>query len=558
MLGIAAEADGRKWRARVGDFQTEAEFVETRGDMVVLKRADGIVIQVPLEKLCEDDVRYIEQLQNRSTDNAAPFRYGFKPGVTYNYAYRLGARLGKDQKDGFLVYGGVSYTMLPADGATDSSAVSKFDVTYSGSHYMKGFGKLSTGDASRLAHISKVEHSPLVFNSLGEYISGKAEANVPFMFSQLAEVALDPIEDGKDSWIRENRIKLVTKKSSRGSDPFLPGFRRPPPAPRLGPSRGPNSIRRPSPRDPFSRRSGSGSTSVESEEAATERYEYRWGEVVDNEQKLHRHYVLKSADGEFQAEHTSVIVMDRVQRIPLRMDGKGAITITSDNITVKLPIKMAYHRTDANAWRVSAYNRPIPDLFVKLDEAKSREFRDKMRNGTPNQRRDLMYYIKGFEPAEYRAEIAAAIAKALGSDDFWQRYAAAQSIRRWGTEKEALAVLEAVKRGGEGEYYNWVLVAAGRFPSAEAAEAVAAAFPKNLEPATAALIEMGPVAEDATIKLAASSDGNVRRYAAAILGKIGTEKSLAVLSKLKSDDYAPAKTSAEKAYGFLQARMDNP
>lgn len=115
-----------------------------------------------------------------------------------------------------------------------------------------------------------------------------------------------------------------------------------------------------------------------------------------------------------------------------------------------------------------------------------------------------------------------------------------------------------MKRGGDGDYYNWVLVAAGRFPSAEAAEAVAAAFPKNLEPATAALIEMGPVAEDATVKLAASSDGNVRRYAAAILGKIGTEKSLAVLSKLKSDDYAPAKQSAEKAYSFLRARVDNP
>jgi len=427
MLGIAAKADGRTWRARAGNFQTEAEFVETRGNMVVLKRADGIVIQVPLEKLCEDDVRYIEQLQNRSTDNAATFRYGFKPGVTYNYAYRLGARLGKDQKDGFLVYGGVSYTMLPADSSTDSSAVTKFDVTYSGSYYMKGFGKLSTGDASRLAHISKVEHSPLVFNSLGEYISGKAEANVPFMFSQLAEVALDPIEDGKDSWVRENRIKLVTKKTtSTGSDRFLPGFRRPPPAPRLGPSRGPSSIRRPSPRDPFSRRSGGGSTSVESEEAATERYEYRWGGVVDNEQKLHRHYVLKSADGEFQAEHTSMIVMDRVQQIPLRMDGDGAITITSDYMTVKLPIKMTYHLTNANAWRVSAYHRPIPDLFAKLDEAKSREFRDKMQNSKPNERRDLMYYIKGFEPAEYRAEIAAAIGKALGSDDVWQRHAAAR------------------------------------------------------------------------------------------------------------------------------------
>lgn len=133
-------------------------------------------------------------------------------------------------------------------------------------------------------------------------------------------------------------------------------------------------------------------------------------------------------------------------------------------------------------------------------------------------------------------------------------YAAAQSIRRWATEKEAPAIIEAVKKGGKGEYYDWVLVAAGKYPSAEAAEAVAAALPASRNPATAALIEMGPIAEDAVIKLTESKDGNDRWHAAVLLGAIGTEKSLPVLSKIKSDTFASAKKGAELAYKFVQAR----
>jgi HEAT repeat protein len=165
-----------------------------------------------------------------------------------------------------------------------------------------------------------------------------------------------------------------------------------------------------------------------------------------------------------------------------------------------------------------------------------------------------MYSIKGVQPGAYRAEIAAEIAKSLGSDDFWQRYAAAQAIRPWATEREAPAILEAVKRGGEGEYYDWVLIAAGKFPSTEAAEAVAAQLPAHRDAATAALIEMGPVAEDAAIKLSESKDHNVRAHAAVILGVIGTEKSLPALSHLKSDSFAHAKECAEKSWRYIQAR----
>ena len=49
-LVMVPRADGRTWTARVGNHKVEADFVEVRGNDVILKRADnGKLIQVPLD-----------------------------------------------------------------------------------------------------------------------------------------------------------------------------------------------------------------------------------------------------------------------------------------------------------------------------------------------------------------------------------------------------------------------------------------------------------------------------------------------------------------------------
>lgn len=557
VLAMAPYTEGRIWQARNDDRQVDAEFVKLRGDHVILKRADtGKLIEVPLETLSEKDVQYVEARTKGSGDEL-PFRYGFKPGVSYRYAYRLSARLTSGSSKGsFLIFGGVGYTALPAE--SDDTDAPRLNLDYSSSLYLKGTGIFKTGDISKMSHIAKTDHGSLVVNTRGEYISGKFNVSVPFMFVPLSQMPLDPMVDYEPSWVHEDTIQLVTEKvqESGGDSPFGPfPVPRPPrisdPFQKSGPGRRPSP---PQILSPFARPSQP-TTSLESEEAATERCEYRWGDVTDEHRLLHRHYELKTADGGYEVNYDSVVTFDREDRIPLHMEGEGTIQHSSENVTIKIPVKFAYRLTEADAWRASKNLRLIPDLFEIPDEAKSLEYLETMRGGSADKRRDLMYYIKGVQPGAYRAEIAAEIAKALGSDDFWQRYAAAQAIRPWATEKEAPAILDAVKKGGEGEYYDWVLIAAGRFPSAEAAEAVAGRLPAHRQAATAALIEMGPVAEDAAIKLTESSDHNVRAHVAVILGIIGTEKSLPFLSKMKSDSYAHAKECAEKAYRYIQARQ---
>jgi len=78
IASLPADGDGREWKDITGKFSIEAEFVELSGDNVRLRRSDGNVIAVPLNKLSERDRRYIASLQSpkatpapQSTSNIA-------------------------------------------------------------------------------------------------------------------------------------------------------------------------------------------------------------------------------------------------------------------------------------------------------------------------------------------------------------------------------------------------------------------------------------------------------------------------------------------------------
>jgi hypothetical protein len=64
----AAWADTRTWRSNDGRFTVEAELVQVDETLVHLKRKDGRVVQVPLERLSAADREF---LKTRKTDAAA-------------------------------------------------------------------------------------------------------------------------------------------------------------------------------------------------------------------------------------------------------------------------------------------------------------------------------------------------------------------------------------------------------------------------------------------------------------------------------------------------------
>ncbi|MEX2168994.1 MAG: SHD1 domain-containing protein [Pirellulales bacterium] len=73
LLFLAAEPSwARKWSDTTGKFSVEAELVEVKADKVLLRKAGGSEITVPVARLSQVDRRYLESLGNPVPSQAEP------------------------------------------------------------------------------------------------------------------------------------------------------------------------------------------------------------------------------------------------------------------------------------------------------------------------------------------------------------------------------------------------------------------------------------------------------------------------------------------------------
>ena len=64
----------RTWHAAVGSVTVEATFVELKSGKVALKKANGRIVKVPLEKLSPADQDYAKQQAKALEKLEDPFR----------------------------------------------------------------------------------------------------------------------------------------------------------------------------------------------------------------------------------------------------------------------------------------------------------------------------------------------------------------------------------------------------------------------------------------------------------------------------------------------------
>ncbi len=80
VAGVTQATELRTWSDQTGKFKIEAEFVESKGDTVVLLRQDGKRIEVPLNRLSDDDQAVVKTLITASSDN--PFKVTDAPAAS--------------------------------------------------------------------------------------------------------------------------------------------------------------------------------------------------------------------------------------------------------------------------------------------------------------------------------------------------------------------------------------------------------------------------------------------------------------------------------------------
>ena len=64
----------RTWTDASGRFKIDAEFVKVADGLLTLKRADGKMIQIPLEKLSNEDQTYVKSIQDKQAKSKNPFQ----------------------------------------------------------------------------------------------------------------------------------------------------------------------------------------------------------------------------------------------------------------------------------------------------------------------------------------------------------------------------------------------------------------------------------------------------------------------------------------------------
>ena len=154
-----------------------------------------------------------------------------------------------------------------------------------------------------------------------------------------------------------------------------------------------------------------------------------------------------------------------------------------------------------------------------------------------------------------RQEVASALEPLMGDFFMAQDKNYADAMVAWSTPSTPAAVLSHL-----GENAGWneratAITIAGGLADPSLVRAVARWTLKEPKAVKAALLKMGPLAEDEVIKLLREKSAEARRLAAEVLAEIGTRKSIAPLYRAKNDPRnESAAAAAERAWSTVSER----
>lgn len=95
---LAEASAARTWTDRTGKHQVQAAFVSFEDGKVRLRKTDGAVITLPLEKLCSADQQYVKQLVANASAGSRPATQVKPPKQTFKLAVPQGWKIVKHQQ----------------------------------------------------------------------------------------------------------------------------------------------------------------------------------------------------------------------------------------------------------------------------------------------------------------------------------------------------------------------------------------------------------------------------------------------------------------------------
>ena len=364
----------------------------------------------------------------------------------------------------------------------------------------------------------ETEHGQVLVDVAGEVYAAEPELNLPFLMGPVALLAIEPLpQENETSWYRRRSITLVRKEQEDSPFPYV----------------GPRRFRPPFGAEPPRPK-------VVAATLALERFDYRITETAPGTVSIAKRHELETVDRHAQPNvkmaGSGTLVFDTAQGLLRGMEFEGKLEVATEEATVRLPFKLAYKQVDPAALPAPAAKAP-GSLPAPVPPSKPAEPMPAQPSGDLAKELDssdkfavqrALQRLAEAEPGEDRAEVAQAIERQLSHPEWFVRQAAARALRKWGGQENMPAFIQALS-DRDFVVRNEAMGALAKSPSARSAEAIVSVYAENKLAAKAALMEMGPVAEEAVQALLQHKDWPVQLDACQILAKIGTVKSLQAL-----------------------------
>ena len=287
-------------------------------------------------------------------------------------------------------------------------------------------------------------------------------------------------------------------------------------------------------------------------------------QLVTNAKSGDEPYLQQDGDGH--------VTFDRRSRLVRQIDSKMTIKVNEDNTTVRVPVTISVRLVDAAELEKLAAARKAAEAAAQarqIEEAKPKVLNSDAITAllADLQGRDI-FKVNGacdklaksvvVNSRQAEAEEALDQLVSLGSQNFGPAKDAARALRVWGTKKSVPALAAAV---GDKDIFTRaeIMRTLAKFNDPRGAEAIANVFYIGFgrDVAIQSLTEMGPTAEPYVIPLLNDREDSVRKDAAELLGKIGTDKSIAPLESLEAKETGGTKEAATKALAAIR-KLQHP
>jgi hypothetical protein len=373
------------------------------------------------------------------------------------------------------------------------------------------------------------EGHELTLDARGRVINQRGESQLPFVLGNLAQLLIEPFPaDAVESWTQTESTSIrITSEWP--------------------------------PRSPFRR-------DVEQERLnAEETTTYTVQEIGDQSVSINKEYKLETveaADGKPRMElsGSGELTFDRHRSLLSSLNYEGNFIVREDNTETKYPITIKFRLLTDD--ELAEHDRQAAEQLAAMKAPPMGEQRATMladlTSGDINRGRKALIEIQPREPAadQTDAELAAALAQWLESDDQSVRHLAAQALEKWGTAEEIPELLTVLADDSQ-IVVNSAMRALGRLHATDAIETLVARLAENQSrlAASEALKAMGADAEEQTLTALDDPEWTVRLEACRILEQIGTEKSVERLRAASSDDEnALIRQVSKQAADTIEAR----